>query len=705
MALIGTIRKNFWFVLILLGLALAAFVMMDMTGSSNPGGGTNPIVGQVGGSKIEYNAFQRAQSALYSSGDHYANQNQLWNYFVEKAIIDEESENLGIRVSSEELMDLQFGQNMSPVIRNNFTNPQTGQVNVEQLNQFKQALESGNFTNEQLRVFWGEQEKQVITVHKQGKLNNLVAKGMYSPTWMIEADQQLNSTSATLILVKIPFDNIPDSEVQVSDGDLKAYLDDHIVEFTREDETRLADYVVFDVVANAEDSLYWKDKVASLLDEFRTTNDDSLFAINNNGNYRNYYYSVDEMPELVQSFIGDLNEGDVYGPYEESGAFTAIKLIDSKSIPDSVNARHILRRADVNDPAQLDAAKAFIDSMYMLVTSGRADFDTLAQKNSHDTGSGLKGGDLGYFVQGSMVPAFNDVCFYSGSEGGYYVVESRFGVHLINILDKKYLNQDEKKRVAFLGYPIIPREDTQNEVNTSVADLLGEHRNIETLRTALENRDDVSLEISPELKKDGFQFGTVGGGATGRDMVRWMYDEDVEVGDVSPEVYTFSDPALYYDNKYVAVALRKINKTGARSLDDAREEITGLVRNMKKADKVASDVSSSDLSSIASKYSVTIDTVESVSFASPTLPGIGVEPKVIAAAMTREPNLVSGPIAGENGIYFINVMRRSEPSISSNLPVLRTTATTRQRAKVSESLMKSLRKNAKVVDGRYQLNM
>jgi len=60
MALIGKIRKNFWFVLLLLGLALAAFIMMDMTGSSGPGGAvTSMTMGNVDGQKINYQDFSR----------------------------------------------------------------------------------------------------------------------------------------------------------------------------------------------------------------------------------------------------------------------------------------------------------------------------------------------------------------------------------------------------------------------------------------------------------------------------------------------------------------------------------------------------------------------------------------------------------------------------------------------------------------------
>lgn len=55
---------------------------------------------------------------------------------------------------------------------------------------------------------------------------------------------------------------------------------------------------------------------------------------------------------------------------------------------------------------------------------------------SDDKGSAVKGGDLGYFAQGMMVPEFNDACF-NGKTGDLKVVKSDFGYHIIRITDQK----------------------------------------------------------------------------------------------------------------------------------------------------------------------------------------------------------------------------------------------------------------------------
>ena len=63
MALIGKIRKNMWLVIVLLAVALAGFIIMDMTSANNRGNGifgNRNALGKVDGTKIDYMDFQKA---------------------------------------------------------------------------------------------------------------------------------------------------------------------------------------------------------------------------------------------------------------------------------------------------------------------------------------------------------------------------------------------------------------------------------------------------------------------------------------------------------------------------------------------------------------------------------------------------------------------------------------------------------------------
>ena len=88
-------------------------------------------------------------------------------------------------MGKDELLDLQFGNNPSPVIAARFRNPQTGQMDMTQLNQIKQQIESGSMAPE-LRRYWAHQEKEIVKTRLQGKINSMVSKALYTPTWMVE---------------------------------------------------------------------------------------------------------------------------------------------------------------------------------------------------------------------------------------------------------------------------------------------------------------------------------------------------------------------------------------------------------------------------------------------------------------------------------------------------------------------------------------
>ena len=99
--------------------------------------------------------------------------------------------------------------------------------------------------------------------------------------------------------------------------------------------------------------------------------------------------------------------------------------------PDSVKARHIL----LPTTAGVDKALATADSIKKLIAAGKS-FADLAKMYSIDKGSAEKGGELGTFGRGTMVPVFEEAVF-NGKKGDIKIVTSQFGVHLIEIEDQK----------------------------------------------------------------------------------------------------------------------------------------------------------------------------------------------------------------------------------------------------------------------------
>lgn len=113
---------------------------------------------------------------------------------------------------------------------------------------------------------------------------------------------------------------------------------------------------------------------------------------------------------------------------------------------EQVRARHILMGVTDEKGQPTDWEKApssdkskirkEMESLRKQVKEG-ADFAVLAEKNSIDKGSAVNGGDLGFFARGQMVPAFEKAAFSLGEGQVSDIVETKFGLHLIKVIEKK----------------------------------------------------------------------------------------------------------------------------------------------------------------------------------------------------------------------------------------------------------------------------
>lgn len=109
---------------------------------------------------------------------------------------------------------------------------------------------------------------------------------------------------------------------------------------------------------------------------------------------------------------------------------------DSFKQPEQVRASHILIKVDPQaDESQRAEARKKIAEIQQKLQKGE-DFATLAKESSQGPSS-AKGGDLGYFRRGQMVKPFEEAAFALKPGEVSDLVETRFGYHLIKVIDKK----------------------------------------------------------------------------------------------------------------------------------------------------------------------------------------------------------------------------------------------------------------------------
>ena len=698
MALIGKIRKNSWLLIVLIGLGLGGFLLMDMfNNQTGLTAGNRFTMGSVNGEKINYNEFTATENALYANGggETYARRDFLWNYFVENTLVSKEAEKLGLGVSSQELRDLQFGPNFSPIIQTRFlqSNPQQGQ---QQLQQIQADLDAGDLGTKPYARFWSYQQKEIIKERLQSKLTNLVSKSIYSPSWLVEYNYEQQNDKLDLAYVRIPFDEIDNSEVSLSDEDYRTYINNRKGQFVSDEETRKVAYTVFNVLPTGADSAAIYKRVAADLQPFAEAENDTLFVENRYGVIDAIYETKDKLSASIADTMVVAQPGTVVGPYLEDGGYKLAKLIDRKIIPDSVKARHILLRAGSKAP---EALFSTIDSLKNLIESGVATFDTLASQFGSDA-TASKGGDLGYAAPGTMVKPFNDLIFFEAEEGKLYSIATQFGVHLVEVTGKKFLNDNVGMRIAYVRESIVPSEQTQKAFNEKAIEFASQNNTLEKMRAAVESDPDLEIEYTKALEENDFNIGQLGGGEESRSIVKWAFSSDTRSDEVSPDVYVYQDPVEYYEAKYVIAALQNIQPAGKIDYDGLKDEIQAQVRNQKKGEMIAKNITSSNLSALASQYSSAIDTARSVAFSNTSIPGMGNEAKVLAKAATTEAGQVSEAIVGENGVYVVKVLNKVEAAPNAPVPSLRSLQMSSNRSQVPFRLMEAMKADASIKDYR-----
>lgn len=188
MAVIGKIRKHSGLIVIVVGIALAAFVLGDFV-KSGPSRSNN--VGEVNGEEITYQEFsneleqniqiekQNKQKENLTAQEEYGIRHRTWEQMVYDIIMNEEFDKIGLDVSPEELFELVQGQNPHRFILQYFTDPNTGQYNRQQVLQYLQNLDQ---MGPEAMNQWINFEKAIKQDRLQEKYSTLITKGYYLPT-------------------------------------------------------------------------------------------------------------------------------------------------------------------------------------------------------------------------------------------------------------------------------------------------------------------------------------------------------------------------------------------------------------------------------------------------------------------------------------------------------------------------------------------
>lgn len=699
MALIGTIRKNSWLLFVMIGLALAAFLVMDMVGQSSQMSMGSMTIGEINGEEVDYRQFMAHEEAVYAGGgsDLYSRRNFLWNYYLNKSLFDAEANANGVAVGREELLNLEFGNNLSPVIQQRFANPQTGQVDFQQLNNIRQQIQSGAMADE-TKHFWSWQEKEIITDRTQAKVQNLIAQAFYTPSWMVNRIMDDQNSTANVSYVKIPFNKADGADIQVTDDQILDYMKSNKGQYYNEEEAKILEYLVVSVAPTARDTAEILATIRDLKEDFATTQNDTTFIQAHEGVFQGAFQFRENIPAVIADSAFTKPVGSLIGPYTIGGNVSVSKIINRQVIPDSVRSRHILFTAQTQQDMIDGFQKA--DSLKTLIESGQFTFDSLARANSMGP-SAPQGGELGYAAPGQMVQQFNDLIFYQAEVGELNTIVTQFGVHLVEVLDKKYINNKEGVQLATISESFIPSQRTQDSLYNVAQGLITSARTLDDLRQALVDQPQFRMQTADPVMENDFLFANFGGGSVSRDIIRWAFSDNTKNGDLSSVVYIYQNPQFFYNDKYVIAGLSETQPKGYPNPENVRLSVEQLVVDQLRGKQIAESITETTLTAVANKYDVKVDTAFGVAFATDVIEGIGEEPALVAAIRNTQNNQLTPPVVGNTGVFVAMPFSRQQVS-SANYTTIRQNTQSQMAQQVSGALIMSLKENAEIVDNRSE---
>lgn len=703
MALIGTIRKHSALAVILVGVAIAAFIVSDLFTGKRGSRNSIPAVGVIAGEEItamDYNRRVENNLEIQRSNQNKENltaqeaydiRQSTWTQYLNEIIMGKEYDKLGLSVTTEELYDLVQGPRPHSLIQQYFRDPESGQYSPDIVINFLQNIDN---VQPEVKKQWLNLEEYIKDDQMSKKYQAMVSKGYYIPQAFAALDYTNKKKNAEIRYVAVRYTTIKDEDVTLSDKDYEAYYEKNKHTYEQEP-SRDIDYVIFEVLPSAEDRSEMREAIYRIYDDFRNATDYVTFVNSNSDRrYDSTWFKKGQLPVIMDSVLFSSAPGAFIAPFEENNKWQMARLMDTQARPDSMKAEHILvayqgaMRATETITRTKEQAERKADSILNVLNADKTKLAALAFTLSDDGSAKQNNGDLGWFADGSMIGPFNDAVL-KGKIGDIVKVETAFGYHIVKVTGKK--DPVTKVRVAIVERAIEPSSKTFQDIYTQASTFAGENNTQTKFETAVTNQG-LNKRTATYLREMG---NTIAGIENAREIIRWAYSKGFEAGEVSP--------VFDVGGAYVVAVITNVREKGIIPLEQMKENIKTFVMNEKKASMIKDRIKSSgsDIYQIARDFGTKVDTNLNITFSSRNIPGFGSEFQVIGEIFALNEGEQSEPIQGNGGVFVVKVDRFYEPPQTADLKANRDQMTGAFRSRMgSNPMFTALQKKTKIEDHR-----
>ena len=651
MAILGKIREKSIVLIVVIGMALFAFVISGVFDGA--GVMSQEPVAIVGDEEVNIEQFSRRVDAVERNTGMTNVQavNMVWDQIVTEHSFDQLQKELGLAVGRDHVEN--FISNSPGFKQDSRFQNALGEFDIIAFTDF---INDSKRNNPEIYRQWQLQEESIQSSISKQLYTTMIRAGIYHTALDGKAAHALENDKISISYVKVPYSSISDSLVGVTDRDIKKYINTHTADFEVE-ESRSIRYVVFDETASVDDNLAIENELKKLLEPQVIFNEISeseeiLPSFSQTDNLQEFIAEYSEVPYdetyQIRAQLGtyantlfELKEGEVFGPYKDGSQFKLSRMIDVDR-GGSVKARHILFAYAGSQSASSEVARTKAEArleayrVLRLARAKGADFTELARTYS-DGPSKNRGGDLGFFKRGDMVEAFNDYAFASpiGSIG---VVETDFGYHIIEVQEK-----EDVVLIASVVKKIVPSEATSNEVFRMATEF-----EIDSKKNGFASAAETSGNDPRSAENLSLMDESIPSLGAQRTIVKWAFEEETRLNDIK----RFD----LIGGGYVVAELTDATPAGTSSVEDAQNQVRPILLQDKKYELLVSKYGdNATLAKLAKDYGQTISTSSAINAAAGSIAGAGIEPFVVGSGFSLEMNVTSALIQGKQGIFVLEV--------------------------------------------------
>lgn len=730
MAALQKIRSKGVLLVAVLGLALFAFIAEEFFRSLET---TSMMdrnqVGEVYGKKLSIQDFQamvdeqsevmKLQLMMQGQDGNLNDQQteqireQVWQQFVNNAIIEHESEKVGLYVTDGEVQEaLRLGQAQSlQLLAPIFGNQQTGRFDLTQLQAFlkdykkslaqAQQAQNGQAVEqiEMIKKLWDFSEKQLRQELLSNKYNMLFAQGFVSNKVAAEMNFNYRNLTKDVEIAALPYSAIDDKEVKLTDEDLKAAYAELKENFYTPVETRDIKVLDVTVTASAEDRAELMKKVQEVETQLRES-DDVANLVRTSGSAVPYTKlamsraAFEHMADVAKN-VDSMAVGSVKPAYynAQDNTINTIKLIAKTQAPDSVLYRQIACTA-----ATPEARKTQADSILKAINGG-ASFAEIAKKYGQRSDSvwiaSAQYESFGLNDEGAdYIAKLNDVAANSAA-----VISNEQGAVVVQVLDRK--NFVTKYNVAVVKCPLNFSKKTYEGELSKLNRFLAANQTIEAFEANAVKNGYILADLPAYSPLQNMLPQSIGGSQS-KDAARWIFDE-AEAGQIS-KLYECGRNG----DHLLVVAVKACNDEGYMPMDEpqVQEYVKAVATQKKKAEIAANRLKGAKTIADVMKQKGAVEgTLTAQSFLGyPQLMGVNMPEPLLAGAIAKTANgKTSSVVNGSAAAYLFKVVAETKtPGKFDAATEMTQTAREIQQRTVNSVFGYLHLRDAEIADHRYQ---